>query len=136
MKSLFVKNNKEEEEKSGIVLEKMYYMFIMLLTLTFGFDVYTQLGEYHVYSDKNKFDFYLKNCVLLMMIISSIVYSSLIRRIIITDKAKISNQECVNKTLMEVNEELKCFKHDFYNIIQAINGYLYLNDLIRIKKVL
>ena len=69
MKSLLVKNNKEEEEKSGIVLEKMYYMFIMLLTLTFGFDVYTQLGEYHVYSDKNKFDFYLKNCVLLMMII-------------------------------------------------------------------
>ena len=50
----------------------MYYMFIILLTLTFGFDVYTQLGEYHVYSDKNKFDFCLKNCVLLMMIISSL----------------------------------------------------------------
>jgi two-component system sensor histidine kinase AgrC len=58
----------------------------------------------------------------------------LIRRKLILNEGKIIEQEKINKTLLNVNDELKCFKHDFYNILQSINGYIYLNDLIGLKK--
>lgn len=34
-----------------------------------------------------------------------------------------------NKNLSEVNDSIRCFKHDFNNIIQAITGYIDLNDI-------
>lgn len=34
-----------------------------------------------------------------------------------------------NKNLLEVSDNIRCFKHDFNNIIQAIDGYIYLNDM-------
>ena len=33
------------------------------------------------------------------------------------------------KNLLEVNDNIRCFKHDFNNIIQAIDGYIYLDDM-------
>lgn len=34
-----------------------------------------------------------------------------------------------NKNLLEVTDNMRCFKHDFNNIIQAIDGYIYLDDM-------
>lgn len=38
-----------------------------------------------------------------------------------------------NSTLMELNDSIRCFKHDFYNIIQAIDGYILLGDMEALK---
>ncbi len=34
-----------------------------------------------------------------------------------------------NKNLLDVSDTIRCFKHDFNNIIQAIDGYIYLEDM-------
>lgn len=34
-----------------------------------------------------------------------------------------------NKNLLEVNDKIRCFKHDFNNIMQAIDGYIVLHDI-------
>lgn len=38
-----------------------------------------------------------------------------------------------NKSLMELNDNIRCFKHDFNNIIQAIDGYILLGDMEALK---
>lgn len=39
-----------------------------------------------------------------------------------------------NKCLVELNDSIRCFKHDFTNIIQAIDGYIMLNNMEALKK--
>lgn len=34
-----------------------------------------------------------------------------------------------NESLLEVSDDIRCFKHDFNNIMQAIDGYLFLDDM-------
>ncbi len=46
----------------------------------------------------------------------------------------IDNLEVRNKNLTEVNDKIRGFKHDFNNIVQAMNGYIMLEDLISLKK--
>ena len=38
-----------------------------------------------------------------------------------------------NEGLMTVNDTVRCFKHDFNNIIQAIDGYLMIGDMAALK---
>lgn len=39
-----------------------------------------------------------------------------------------------NKGLMELNDNIRGFKHDFNNIIQAIDGYILVGDMQALKK--
>lgn len=39
-----------------------------------------------------------------------------------------------NSTLMELNDHIRCFKHDFYNIMQAIDGYIMMDDMQALKQ--
>lgn len=39
-----------------------------------------------------------------------------------------------NKCLINLNDTLRCFKHDFSNIIQVIHGYLLMDNLEALKK--
>lgn len=39
------------------------------------------------------------------------------------------NLEEKNKNLLEITDNIRSFKHDFNNIIQAIDGYIYLEDM-------
>ena len=55
---------------------------------------------------------------------------------ILLNKRKVSkieeDKKCLeekNKNLLEVTDNMRCFKHDFNNIIQAIDGYIYLDDM-------
>lgn len=49
----------------------------------------------------------------------------------VVSKIKEDNKclEEKNKNLLEVTDNIRCFKHDFNNIIQAIDGYIYLDDM-------
>lgn len=42
--------------------------------------------------------------------------------------------EVYNKNLTEMNDNIRGFKHDFNNIVQAINGYIMLEDIKSLKK--
>ena len=39
-----------------------------------------------------------------------------------------------NKTLTILHDNMRCFKHDFNNILQAIGGYIQINDMEGLKK--
>lgn len=44
-------------------------------------------------------------------------------------KRKIDNLTLCNKTILNIHDDLRAFKHDFHNIIQAIGGYITNRDL-------
>lgn len=41
-----------------------------------------------------------------------------------------------NRTLQNLNDNLRCFRHDFSNIMQSIDGYITNGDMTRIKELL
>ncbi len=50
------------------------------------------------------------------------------------NKEEIQGLKDKNDCLMEINDSIRSFRHDFNNIIQAIDGYIILNDMPALKK--
>ena len=50
------------------------------------------------------------------------------------NEQKILNLELYNKSISEAYDSTRTFKHDFHNIIQAMGGYISMNDLKGLKK--
>lgn len=48
---------------------------------------------------------------------------------------KIEELELSNKTLSIEDDTIRCFKHDFLNFVQALDGYSQNNDIAGIKKM-
>ena len=48
---------------------------------------------------------------------------------------KIENLELYNKTLSIMYDNIRSFKHDFFNFVQALNGYIKINDMDGIKQM-
>jgi len=46
----------------------------------------------------------------------------------------LEQSKLYNKTLTILHDNIRCFKHDFNNIIQAIGGYIHTNDIEGLKK--
>lgn len=49
-------------------------------------------------------------------------------------KQDLEQTKLYNKTLTILHDNIRCFKHDFNNIIQAIGGYIQTNDIEGLKK--
>lgn len=47
----------------------------------------------------------------------------------------IKNLEAYNKTLSIMYDRIRCFKHDFYNFVQGLDGYAQTNDMNGIKSM-
>ena len=74
-------------------------------------------------NDGNLFEY---NFIICAAIIFTNVYMVLSKRKVEEDKRCLEEK---NKNLLEVTDNMRCFKHDFNNIIQAIDGYIYLDDM-------
>ena len=46
----------------------------------------------------------------------------------------LETEKLYNKTLTLLHDNIRCFKHDFNNIVQSIGGYLALNDIEGLKE--
>lgn len=64
----------------------------------------------------------IHNAVIFTIIIAVNIHS-------LMNKKSILKLEEVNKNLAEVNDKVRCFKHDFNNIMQAIDSYIVLEDM-------
>lgn len=82
--------------------------------------------------NSNKYVFY--NIISTISILLISIYGIFSRREAIINKIKIDILEEKNKNLSEVNDYTRCFKHDFNNIIQAIDGYIMVNDMAALQK--
>jgi two-component system sensor histidine kinase AgrC len=65
-------------------------------------------------------------CIVMILIN---IYSILNKREAVMNKKDIEKLQIENKSLTEVNDKVRCFKHDFNNIVQAIDGYIVLDDM-------
>lgn len=64
----------------------------------------------------------IKNVMIFLAIISINIYG-------LRNKRNVIRLENLNRNLTEVNDKVRCFRHDFNNIIQAIDGYITLKDM-------
>lgn len=62
------------------------------------------------------------NAVIFAVIIAVNIHS-------LMNKKSVLKLEEVNKNLAEVNDKVRCFRHDFNNIMQAIDSYIVLEDM-------
>ena len=67
----------------------------------------------------------INNIIICTIIILINIYCFKNRIIINKNTGDIKALREENKNLLEVNDNIRCFKHDFNNIIQAIDGYIY-----------
>ena len=72
---------------------------------------------------------FLYNFIICSVIIFTNIYSLLNKRKVSKIEEDKKCLEEKNKNLLEVTDNMRCFKHDFNNIIQAIDGYIYLDDM-------
>lgn len=97
---------------------------ISLLNLTIVFGIY------------NFFEIFSRN-LLSILTVDLYFYASIINILyrcqILQAKHKIENLKLCNKTILNMYDETRAFKHDFHNIIQAIGGYVWTNDMEGLK---
>ena len=76
----------------------------------------------------------LLNFILLIAFLILSIYS--FTRIIklANTRRELASAEEYNKSLQNLYDEVKCFKHDFGNIVSTIDGYIENNDMKRLKK--
>lgn len=82
----------------------------------------------------DNFRFILYNLITSLIIIGLNVYQIINRRKIKKERVRSKIIEERNKNLLEITDNVRCFKHDFNNIIQAINGYIDLKDINALQK--
>lgn len=71
----------------------------------------------------------LGNIIICSVIISLNIYGLLNKREAVKNERNVKQLTEEKKNLLDVTDNIRCFKHDFNNIIQAIDGYIYLNDM-------
>lgn len=82
----------------------------------------------------------IPSTIILISIICSIAYLVLsIYSIVRTTqfestKENLKESQLYNKTLSTLHDNVRCFKHDFNNIIQSIGGYIQIGDMKGLKK--
>lgn len=67
--------------------------------------------------------------VALLIYFSLSMYSIIRTHILEKTKSDLENEKLYNKTLNLLHDNIRCFKHDFNNIVQAIGGYISVNDM-------
>lgn len=84
-----------------------------------------------------KIEFNIKS--ILMGVVLNLLFSCLLvgvyrqKKIINKMKEEINTLTLKSDSLMELNDNIRSFKHDFNNIIQAIDGYILLGDMDALK---
>lgn len=112
-----------------------YYDIINVLLILLG----TSISSIEMIELRNNFEidnfrFILYNLITSLIIIGLNVYQIINRRKIKKEGVRSKIIEERNKNLLEITDNVRCFKHDFNNIIQAINGYIDLKDINALQK--
>ena len=125
MKSI-VKIYKKENLKLITNYKDILFTLISILGLVMS---NMQLIEMIKVSKRNLFEAIIYYIVICSSIIFLNIYNFENRK----NTCKIQNDnktlEEKNRNLLEITDNIRCFKHDFNNIIQAIDGYIYLEDM-------
>ncbi len=96
--------------------------------------IYVQAIEYDTRSFLKSLEFCVLNTVTIILFFYVMISNISKTREIRSASVYIDNLEGYNRNLTEMNDSIRGVKHDLNNIVQAINGYIMVNDFISLKK--
>lgn len=112
------------------ILDLLSYKHTIILNLVLG--IFTMVLESYllsVHTDAIPFELTLIIIITLLIYFAISMYSIVRTNTLEKTKADLENEILYNKTLTVLHDNIRCFKHDFNNIVQAIGGYVELNDM-------
>lgn len=116
-----------ESIKSMITHRDVVNFLISILGIVWAI---TQIvGIFNEGNKANMTEVIIYNCAVCFIIVFINIYCLKSRSEISKKEEAVKSLEENNKNLLEITDNMRCFKHDFNNIIQAIDGYIYLDDM-------
>lgn len=115
-------------------INKKYLMKVAVISFSVILAIYIQVLEVGNMHLKNSIEFGILNTITIILFFYVMLNNISKTKEIKQANIYIDNLEVYNKNLTEMNDSIRGFKHDFNNIVQAINGYIMLEDIISLKK--
>lgn len=123
-----------KKKKSIYNFLKLPLRFTIIINLILGI-ITIAIQSYLISTHADSISFGLT----LIVIVSLLIYFCIsMYSLIRTNKLEQTTQDLeteklYNKTLVLLHDNIRCFKHDFNNIVQSIGGYIALNDMDGLK---
>lgn len=108
----------------------------LIIILNFIIGIITisiQLYSYNLYYDKLLYLYFLISTLTLIFYFLINTYSLARTTKLESTTRDLDGEKLVNKSLTILHDNIRAFKHDFNNIVQAIGGYITTNDMDGLK---
>lgn len=109
----------------------------ILLILNFIVGILAISMQYYLiqfYNDTVPFYITIISSIMLLLYFIISLYSLIKSTKLEMAQQDLEETKLYNKTLTILHDNMRCFKHDFNNILQAIGGYIQINDMEGLKK--
>lgn len=119
------------------LIDKMKFSNNLILIINFFIGIIVISINLYIYTIYTEV---LPNNIILYSIMSLVIYFALslfsLSRTTKLEKTSrdLEGEKLVNKSLTILHDNIRAFKHDFNNIVQAIGGYVTTNDMEGLKK--
>lgn len=80
------------------------------------------------------YNYIINNVIICLAVIYINIYFFINKKEIVIARENLNEMNAINDNLSEVIDKVRCFKHDFNNIIQALDGYLYFENMKDLQK--
>lgn len=106
----------------------------ILINLILGIiAIFIQSYIFSIYRNKFPAELIIITLFSLLIYFSISMYSLIRTNQLEQTEQELETEKLYNKTLTLLHDNIRCFKHDFNNIVQAIGGYVALNDMDGLK---
>ena len=106
----------------------------IIINLLFGIiAIFVQSLLFSTYKDALPLNIKLLSIISLVLYFLISMHSLIRTNALEKTTADLENEKIYNKTLTLLHDNIRCFKHDFNNIVQALGGYIALNDMDGLK---
>lgn len=133
--ALIVDNKKNRQNKFNFNQSERNVLGLINTIITFLVLMPNVVMMIYYFDDKSvPFVFIIINiCAIILMFIVS-TYNTKKGFELVTAEQELITQRTYNKTLQNLVDSLRTFKHDYNNTLQTIYGYIQLNNMTELKK--
>lgn len=117
------------------LLSKITLKYILIINLIFIFThVLIQCFALNNKNINNPMPIILLSDIFLVFWIITLIYLSIKTEELKHTKQELELKNTHNKTLSNLNDNIRCLNHDINNLVQSIGGYISLNDMEGLRK--
>ena len=123
------------KNKTLKTLARIPLIKLVITAFIFGLlAIFVQSSLFSMYKDNLPSNLLVINILSLIAYFSVSIYALLRTTQLEQTKSELETEKIYNKTLSLLHDNIRCFKHDFNNIVQSIGGYVALNDMDGLRK--